>query len=94
MRAPLQQIRAALSQNDVATKNECKKDSQTIEHLNRTFLGHQGPRRRDIHDPNPGPLSVAFDKEWPGRPGFGCEVVALSQVTPSVKNFSQVLQTL
>ena len=44
------------------------------------FIGHQGPRCRDIPDPGPGmsrtktlckaPFSVVFDREWPGCPAI------------------------
>ena len=56
------------------------KSSLTIKFLGKIFLGHKGPRRRDIPDPSPGmsrtkalckaPFPVVLDREWPGCPAL------------------------
>ena len=59
---------------------KCPLRSLKTKFLGRIFLGHQGPRRRDIPDPCPGtspgkssckvPLSVVLDRDWPGCPAI------------------------
>ena len=53
---------------------QVRKNSLNIKILGRIFLGHQGPKRRDIPDKNF--MQVACfscfikDREWPGCPGI------------------------
>ena len=51
---------------------QVRKNSLNIKFLGGIFLGHPGPRRRDIPEKTLcfRPFSVVFDKEWLGCPGI------------------------
>ena len=54
-----------------ALSSQVRKNSLNIKFLGGIFLGHPGPRRRDIPDKNFMQVASFLDSEGPGCPGFG-----------------------
>ena len=75
--------------------HQVRKNSLNIKFLGGIFLGHPGPRRRDIPDKNF--MQVAFfcclDREWPGCPGIW---VGTSRIWKNFmqENFGLIFRTL